>query len=96
MQTHEIAMAFYSRREYPVRVSKRTFDKMRYFFDLVGSLVKRDSIGAEFKNDEAVRQEAVLRSINEGGHGLQNYNGYHSISVRDQADRIVCTVLIQP
>jgi hypothetical protein len=86
-------MAFSLRREYSLR-QRRTINKMRYFFDLIGPLIKRDNTGTEFENDEAARQEAVHRSVNDDGYGLQNYNGFHSISVRDQVARIVCTFMI--
>jgi hypothetical protein len=68
---------------------------MRYFFDLIGESLGKDHVGTEYKNDTGACQEARLRALNGESHRLQKYKQYHSISVRDETDRVVLTVAIR-
>ena len=70
---------------------------MRYYFDLVTGDHSHsvDLGGAEYANDEAARQEAILRAIdNRETQQLQGYQGYRCIRVRDEDGRTVCEVSI--
>ena len=69
---------------------------MRYYFDLLnGHDEMADLGGAEYRNDEAARQEAILRALdNRDTHQLQHYNGFCFIRVRDESERTVCEVPI--
>ena len=68
---------------------------MRYYFDLVGGSLYRDLGGTEYENDAAACQEARLRALNGESHRLQRYKKFHSISVRDETNRVVLTVAIR-
>jgi hypothetical protein len=69
---------------------------MRYFFDLVDGEKSTDLGGAEYPTDEAARQEAILRALdNRETRQLQGYKAYRCIRVRDEDGRTVCEVAIQ-
>ena len=68
---------------------------MRYFFDLIGATLGKDHVGTEYENDSGACQEARLRALNGESHRLQTYNGFHSICIRDETDRVVLTVAIR-
>ena len=48
----------------------------------------------EYENDTGACQEARLRALDES-YQLQTYKQFHSISVRDETNRVVLTVAIR-
>jgi hypothetical protein len=71
-------------------------DKMKYYFDMIGPRCQMDAEGAEFANEAGARQEAQLRALNSHqSHRLQSYNGFASITVRNEAGRTICKVPIE-
>ena len=69
---------------------------MRYYFDLLnGHDDMTDLGGAEYRSDQAARQEAILRALdNRDTLQVQHYNGFSFIRVRDETDRTICQVRI--
>ena len=67
---------------------------MRYYFDLIGTSVHKDHVGMGYESDTAACQEARLRALDES-YQLQTYKQFHSISVRDETNRVVLTVAIR-
>ncbi len=54
----------------------------------------KDCFGAEFINDNAARQEAVLRAMNGTAHQLEHYKGASAITVRNEQGERIYTVRI--
>lgn len=70
---------------------------MRYYFDLIDGASALDLGGTEYGSDEAARQEAILRSLdNRHTHQVQSYDGFRRIRVRDENNRVVCEISIDP
>jgi hypothetical protein len=70
---------------------------MRYFFDITDGETRSDDRGVELPNDGAARQEARLRALDhKSSYALERYGGDHRrISVRDEADRIICEIPLE-
>jgi len=69
---------------------------MRYFFDLDGARGRQDRCGAEYVSDAAARQEATFRAASaDDFYELRKYDEAEFIRVRDETDRVICTVAIQ-
>jgi hypothetical protein len=55
----------------------------------------KDRFGAELDNDNAARQEAVLRAMNGTAHQLEHYKGASAIAVRNEHGERICKVRIK-
>jgi hypothetical protein len=69
----------------------------KYYFDLVNGMIQRDQIGAEFTNDGAAKQEALMRAlIGTLSHQIDHYCGSEEIAVRNErGDEIFKTRIVR-
>jgi hypothetical protein len=55
-----------------------------YYFDIENGRRAWDIVGAELSNDQAAKQEAMLRALDNTGHQLDRYRGFGVIVVRKE------------